>query len=84
LERFEAARIDGLVLTRGDLHRQVEELKWRSHAERQALPGVEPGRADVLLAGALILWRTLELLDFSKVTISTRGLRYGVLSAGIS
>jgi exopolyphosphatase/guanosine-5'-triphosphate,3'-diphosphate pyrophosphatase len=84
LERFDAAKIDGLVLSRGDLHRQVEELKWRSTAERQALPGVEAGRADVLLAGALILWRTLELLDFKKVTISTRGLRYGVLSAGTS
>ncbi len=84
LERFDARKIDGLVLSRGDLHRQVEELKWRTHAERQELPGVEPGRADVLLAGALILWRTLELLEFPGVIISTRGLRYGVLSAGTS
>lgn len=80
LSRFDASRIDGLRLSRGDLHRQVEDLKWRTVSERQGLPGVEPGRADVLLAGALILWRCMELLDFSEVTISTRGLRYGVLS----
>ncbi|NDD90904.1 hypothetical protein EBZ37_02300 [bacterium] len=79
LEKFDAARIDGLKLSRGDIHRQVEELKWRSVQERCSLPGIEEGRADVLLAGALILWRSMELLDFSEVIISTRGLRYGVL-----
>lgn len=79
LEKFDAAKIDGLVLSRGDIHRQVEDLKWRTVAERRAEPGIEEGRADVLLAGALILWRSMELLDFAEVVISTRGLRYGVL-----
>jgi len=80
LDAFHAAKIDGLELTRGDLHRMVEELKWRSIVERMELPGVEPGRADVLLAGALILWRSLELLSFQSCKISTRGLRFGVLA----
>lgn len=79
LDRFDASRIDGLVLSRGDLHRQVEDLKWRTLAEREALPGMEKGRADVLLAGALILWRAMERLEFDEVVVSTRGLRYGVL-----
>ncbi len=79
LDHFDAKKIDGLMLSRGDLHRQVEELKWRTVRERELLPGIEPGRADVLLAGAVILWRTLELLDFAQVTVSTRGLRFGVL-----
>jgi exopolyphosphatase / guanosine-5'-triphosphate,3'-diphosphate pyrophosphatase len=80
LSKFTAPQIDGLCLTRGDIHRQVEELKWRTHIERRTLPGIEEGRADVLLAGALILWRSMENLDFQEVTISTRGLRYGVLT----
>ncbi|MBU6375305.1 MAG: Ppx/GppA family phosphatase [Bdellovibrionales bacterium] len=79
LEKFDAEKIDGLVLSRGDIHRQVEELKWRSIQERRSLAGIEEGRADVLLAGALILWRSMELLNFNQVIISTRGLRYGVL-----
>jgi exopolyphosphatase/guanosine-5'-triphosphate,3'-diphosphate pyrophosphatase len=58
----------------------VEELKWRTVAERAALPGVEKGRADVLLAGALILWRTMERLSFAETRISTRGLRFGALA----
>ncbi|MGK5086314.1 Ppx/GppA phosphatase family protein [Bdellovibrionota bacterium FG-2] len=79
LEVFDAQKIDGAVLTRGDVHRLVEELKWRTVAERLALPGVEAGRADVLLAGALILWRAMEVLEFQSCVVSTRGLRYGAI-----
>jgi exopolyphosphatase/guanosine-5'-triphosphate,3'-diphosphate pyrophosphatase len=77
---FDAEKLNGSTLTRGDVHRLVEELKWRSIAERRLLPGMEPGRADVILAGALILWRAMELFNLRELKISTRGLRYGVLS----
>lgn len=80
LPQFNAAKIDQVTLTRGDVHRMVEELKWRTHEERAALTGIEAGRADVLLAGALILWRVMEKMNFKECRISTRGLRYGVLS----
>lgn len=79
LKEFDRTKIDGFEITRGDAHRIVEELKWRSIAERNAMPGMEPKRADVILAGALIFWRAMEVLGFKKVVISTRGLRYGVL-----
>ena len=81
LRQFDARKLDACVLTRGDVHRMVEELKWRTNAERAALPGIEKGREDVLLAGALILWRSMELLSFPEARISTRGLRFGILSA---
>lgn len=79
LKSFDANQIDGLELTRGDVHRMVEELKWRTLHERMQLPGMEPGRADVLLAGGMILWRAMELLSFPSCRISTRGLRFGAL-----
>jgi len=81
MESFDARAIDGSVLTRGDAHRLVEELKWRSVDERKTMPGMEVKRADVILAGALIFWRVMEELDFKEAVISTRGLRYGVLDA---
>ncbi len=75
---FDAGRIDGVRIRRGDAHRLVEELKWRTVEERKAMPGMEAKRADVILAGALIFWRVMEELDFQEAVISTRGLRYGV------
>ena len=80
LTEFKASDIDGFFITRGDAHRLVEELKWRTVEERKAMPGMEPKRADVILAGALIFWRVMEVLDFPVARISTRGLRYGVFS----
>lgn len=79
LTEFDPKALNELTLTRGDVHRLVEELKWRTVAERCQLPGLEPKRADVLLAGAMILWRAMELLEFPYCRISTRGLRYGAL-----
>lgn len=79
LAHYEAAKLDDTRLTRGDVHRMVEELKWRSVEERKGLVGIEPGRADVLLGGALILWRSLETLGFPELRVSTRGLRFGVI-----
>lgn len=79
LPQFDVSALNQLTVTRGDIHRLVEELKWRTIEERCELPGLEPKRADVLLAGALILWRTMEKLDFPSCRISTRGLRYGAL-----
>jgi exopolyphosphatase/guanosine-5'-triphosphate,3'-diphosphate pyrophosphatase len=79
LTKFDPQALNTLTLTRGDIHRLVEELKWRTVEERCKLPGLEPKRADVLLAGAMILWRAMELLEFPHCRISTRGLRYGAL-----
>jgi exopolyphosphatase/guanosine-5'-triphosphate,3'-diphosphate pyrophosphatase len=79
LPSFDAHKIDELTLTRGDVHRMVEELKWRTVEERCQLPSMEPKRADVLLAGSLILWRAMEVLDFAETRVSTRGLRFGTL-----
>ncbi len=81
LPRFDARAIDELTLTRGDVHRMVEELKWRTVEERRGLPSMEAKRADVILAGALILWRALEVLGFDSVRVSTRGLRFGALKS---
>lgn len=79
LREFDAPKVDQAILKRGDVHRLVEELRWRTVEERCQLPCMEPRRADVILAGAQILWRAMEKLDFSQCRISSRGLRYGIL-----
>jgi len=81
LAAYEAQRIDGFVMSAAQLHELIEELARRRVAERQALPGLSPARADVILAGALLLEVFLQTYDFAHVLVSDRGLRYGVLAA---
>jgi exopolyphosphatase / guanosine-5'-triphosphate,3'-diphosphate pyrophosphatase len=47
--------------------------------ERSRLPGLQPKRADVIPAGALILQAAMEQLRFPSCTVSDRGLRWGLL-----
>ncbi len=79
LREFDAAEVDKVQLTSGNLLRMVKDLKRMTVAERRDQVGIEPKRADVLLAGAMIMWRTMEKLNFQTCNISARGLRYGVL-----
>ncbi|MFV1975395.1 MAG: exopolyphosphatase [Candidatus Scalindua sp.] len=79
LREFDAAEVEKVKLTSGHLLRMVKDLKRMTVAERRDQVGIEPKRADVLLAGAMIMWRTMEALDFQTCNISARGLRYGVL-----
>ncbi len=48
--------------------------------ERRQIPGLEPKRADVIIAGALILNRLLAYFHAEKCVVSVRGLRYGLLA----
>ena len=48
--------------------------------DRQQLPGMESLRADVILAGALLLSELMRYFKQDKAVISDHGLRYGVFA----
>ena len=79
LREFDAAEIEKVQLTNANLFQMVKDLKRMTVKERCDQTGIDPKRADVLLAGAMIMWRTMERLKFQTCNISSRGLRYGVL-----
>jgi exopolyphosphatase/guanosine-5'-triphosphate,3'-diphosphate pyrophosphatase len=80
MHEYDPRRIDGFVLSRQKLDEIVDEIIQRTIAERQKMPGLPPARADVILAGALILETFLDLYQFAEILVSDRGLRYGVLA----
>ena len=68
-----------------EIHDAVELLaSVASAAERRALPGVDPTRADILLAGAVILEQAVLALDIDEVVFSDGALREGVLLDALS
>jgi exopolyphosphatase/guanosine-5'-triphosphate,3'-diphosphate pyrophosphatase len=42
------------------------------------MPGLEPKRADVIFAGAVILQRVMERAAAASVLVSDRGIRWGL------
>jgi exopolyphosphatase/guanosine-5'-triphosphate,3'-diphosphate pyrophosphatase len=78
LERFDARRVDGAVLSRAEVGAWCERLGDMTSAEILAL-GSEflAGREDVFFAGVTILHEIMQFLGVSEVRVSERGLRYG-------
>lgn len=79
LAQYDPRRIDGFVMAAPQLGEIAAELARLPVADRQKLSGLNPARADVILAGALVLQVFLEVYGFAQLLVSDRGLRYGVL-----
>ncbi|AGH94293.1 Ppx/GppA phosphatase family protein [Pseudobdellovibrio exovorus] len=74
---FDAAKIDGYELTEEMLAHWVQRLQ-KATVEEKIKMGIPEGRADVILIGALTLWRALKIFQQTRILVSTRGVRYGV------
>jgi exopolyphosphatase/guanosine-5'-triphosphate,3'-diphosphate pyrophosphatase len=68
------------VLDRAEIDRQIALFAARPADERRAIVGLQPNRAEVILAGACIVRTVLELLGRDALTVSDRGLRHGVIA----
>jgi exopolyphosphatase/guanosine-5'-triphosphate,3'-diphosphate pyrophosphatase len=80
LSSYDAGRVHGSRLTRVDLARFVDRLLPASPEERRKIAAISPERADFLLAGATVLDRVLQAARRPQLTVSDRGLRFGVLA----
>ena len=53
-------------------------LSSKSLVELLAMGNYMEGRADIIIPGTVILKCFMEKFGFNKLTITTKGLRYGV------
>jgi exopolyphosphatase / guanosine-5'-triphosphate,3'-diphosphate pyrophosphatase len=79
LNEFDKGMIHGLPVSVSTLDHWVERLSAMTLAERRTIPGMEPGREDVLLQGIILMREILEALKASQFVVSTYGARYGVI-----
>jgi exopolyphosphatase / guanosine-5'-triphosphate,3'-diphosphate pyrophosphatase len=78
LGEFNVAKIDGYQLTEKNLTDWIRKFKQSGTRERIENFGISKGRADVILAGTLILENIRKAFGLPRITVSTRGVRYGV------
>jgi exopolyphosphatase/guanosine-5'-triphosphate,3'-diphosphate pyrophosphatase len=79
LRQYDAHKINHLVLTRPHLAALAELLASLPESERARLPGLEPAKAGVMVAGALIILTILEVCRQDSLTVIDAGLLEGVL-----
>lgn len=79
LKEFIPGKIHHFELKRQALRKQLLLFRSRNIEERRKIPGLPPGRADVILAGAAILYLAMGRLECPSVLISSHGIRYGLI-----
>lgn len=68
---------EGEWLSKKTLDEWTNKLAQMSVAERQALTGMEPKRADVIFAGCVCLQTALEAMSVDRFSVSKKGVRHG-------
>jgi exopolyphosphatase / guanosine-5'-triphosphate,3'-diphosphate pyrophosphatase len=71
--------VQGSVLDLAEIDRQIERYASLDADGRRGIVGLQPRRADVILAGACIVRSVMDQLGQEALTVSDRGLRHGLL-----
>jgi exopolyphosphatase/guanosine-5'-triphosphate,3'-diphosphate pyrophosphatase len=79
IPEFDRNLVNRHTLTIESIDRIFLELRPLTLDQLRRYPQIHPSRADILLAGIIILRETLRKVNLSKITVSDRGLRYGIV-----
>ena len=80
IEKPDPDALHGRTLSHADVSAALDRFAHLPLAQRREIPGLEPKRADVIVAGALILDTLLTYFHADRFLLSARGLRYGLLA----
>jgi exopolyphosphatase/guanosine-5'-triphosphate,3'-diphosphate pyrophosphatase len=79
LATYDPDVVQGTILERDEIDRQIEMYRVADAETRRSIVGLQPKRADVILAGACIVRTVMEKLGQQTLTVSDRGLRHGLV-----
>ena len=77
LDQYDAERVHGHRMTREGVRAQLERLAAVPLAERRRIPALDPKRAPVIVAGALILDTAMDHFALAELEASERDLLQG-------
>lgn len=80
---YDYRKVNNYVLEKREIQRIYDLLLPLSPAERLAIPGLEPGREDLIIAGALITLLTLERFGFDRMKVSDYSLLEGLIVTNV-
>ena len=71
--------LSGYQMSREDLKELIERFASMSYEERLDVSGMSEKRAEIILAGALVLLEAMTMLELDSITICERALREGMI-----
>lgn len=74
-----ARSVHAAHIPRADLKHILDVLSEMSADERREFPGLNPGRADIIVAGLAVAAEVLRRLEAREIVVSRYGIREGLL-----
>lgn len=71
--------LQGFSITQKEVRDWVKKLAGMTYQERFAVAGLSDRRAEIILAGAVILLEAMAMLNLDTITICERALREGII-----
>jgi exopolyphosphatase/guanosine-5'-triphosphate,3'-diphosphate pyrophosphatase len=70
MDSYNPEKIQGSYLTVKTLENMINDFNTKTYEERKEIVGLSSKRADIIIAGSLILQRLMVKFDFDKIFIS--------------
>lgn len=71
--------LTGYQLTRNDVTDLLQRFRTFNYQQRCEIPGLSTQRAEIILAGTMILQTVMVMLDLDSLVIGERALREGII-----
>jgi len=81
LPAYSHERVHGTLLHKKEIEYILNLLVSMPLAERRKVIGLNPERADIIAAGIYILVNIMDVLRINTITVSDRGILYGLIVA---
>lgn len=83
LEVYDSSKVQDYVIHPEDVSKMLEKLSKMSYDDKCHMKGLLPSRADIIVAGVVILDSLMEYFALSEITVSDRDLSEGLLDADV-
>ena len=79
LSSYDPKIVQGHTLSYDAIRQIFNQLRIKTVEDIRNIPQISHGRGDIILAGTLILLEFMEAADLEEISVSDRGLRYGIV-----
>jgi len=78
---YDPAKVNGKTLTKERVKYWFDKLASMTVEERKKLPQIEDRRAEAIISGIAIFWRTMELFGKEEIVVSDWAVKHGAIIA---
>jgi exopolyphosphatase/guanosine-5'-triphosphate,3'-diphosphate pyrophosphatase len=81
---YDGARVHGLSISSSEVASAAVELARLPLVERSRVAAIDPNRADVIVAGTVLVDELLRFCHADDLTVSDRGVRWGLIARALA